>query len=162
VGSFPNWDRWGEWNGMYRDTIRRWVKGDGGLKKELAQRLSGSSDLYHINNRKPYHSLNFITAHDGFSLRDLVTYNMKHNEANGYGRTRFHPPCNFVIDGIECDQITTELRWIPPGLASGRYLNVCSWCTCTHPPRPPHQVSDCLLTVDLDTFTLRPCPRGER
>jgi isoamylase len=83
VGSFPNWDRWGEWNGRYRDVLRRFVKGDGGLKSELACRLSGSADLYHNNNRKPYHSLNFITAHDGFTLRDLVSYNDKHNDANG-------------------------------------------------------------------------------
>ena len=83
VGSFPNWDRWGEWNGKYRDVLRRAIKGDAGLKSELASRLSGSSDMYHVNNRKPYHSLNFITAHDGFTLRDLVSYNEKHNDANG-------------------------------------------------------------------------------
>ena len=82
VGSFPNWDRWGEWNGKYRDVLRRAIKGDAGLKSELASRLSGSSDMYHVNNRKPYHSLNFITAHDGFTLRDLVS-NEKHNDANG-------------------------------------------------------------------------------
>ena len=83
VGSFPNWDRWGEWNGKYRDAIRRFAKGDGGLKKEFAQRISGSSDMYRVNDRKPYHSLNFITAHDGFTLRDLVSYNSKRNHANG-------------------------------------------------------------------------------
>ena len=83
MGSFPNWDRWGEWNGKYRDVVRRWIKGDGGLKSEFAKRISGSSDMYHVNNRKPHHSLNFITAHDGFTMRDLVSYNLKHNDANG-------------------------------------------------------------------------------
>eukprot|EP00899_Mesostigma_viride_P015107 jgi/Mesvir1/23598/Mv18284-RA.1 len=85
VGSFPNWDRWAEWNGKYRDCIRRFVKGTGGQKKELATRLSGSADLYNTNKRKPYHSINFVIAHDGFTLRDLVSYNYKHNEANGEG-----------------------------------------------------------------------------
>ncbi|KAJ7542657.1 hypothetical protein O6H91_09G005600 [Diphasiastrum complanatum] len=83
VGNFPNWDRWGEWNGMYRDAIRRFVKGDPGMKSSFATRLSGSADLYNVNKRKPYHSINFITAHDGFTLFDLVAYNEKHNDANG-------------------------------------------------------------------------------
>lgn len=174
VGSFPNWDIWGEWNGKYRDDIRRFIKGDPGafhwiwvalalnssfyathetdsasypllkkldlcmclvpdmsytlphrvwqdesifnccicsielyllvpvilarvllhhynvlfpngigMKKVIATRISGSADLYQKNNRKPYHSINFVVAHDGFTLRDLVSYNSKHNEANG-------------------------------------------------------------------------------
>lgn len=72
VGSFPNWDVWAEWNGKYRDDLRRFIKGDAGMKRALATRLAGSSDLYQVNNRKPYHSINFIIAHDGFSLYDLV------------------------------------------------------------------------------------------
>lgn len=83
VGSFPNWDRWSEWNGIYRDDIRRFVKGDAGMKQALAQRLCGSADLYHQNDRRPYHSINFIVAHDGFTLHDLVSYNSKHNDRNG-------------------------------------------------------------------------------
>ncbi|XP_044511105.1 isoamylase 3, chloroplastic-like [Mangifera indica] len=83
VGSFPNWDRWAEWNGKYRDDIRRFIKGDAGMKGTLATRVSGSADLYRVNNRKPYHSVNFVIAHDGFTLYDLVSYNNKHNEANG-------------------------------------------------------------------------------
>ena len=83
VGKFPNWDRWSEWNGVYRDVVRRFVKGDGGMKKALAQCLCGSADLYQTNNRKPFHSINFVIAHDGFTLRDLVSYNQKHNSANG-------------------------------------------------------------------------------
>ena len=81
VGNFPV--GWAEWNGMYRDTIRRYVKGDGGQVAELGYRLTGSSDLYAASGRRPFASVNFITAHDGFTLHDLVSYNRKHNEANG-------------------------------------------------------------------------------
>jgi len=83
VGNFPV--LWTEWNGKYRDCVRRFWKGDGGTVGELASRLAGSSDLYAHNGRCPSASLNFITAHDGFTLRDLVSYNHKHNEANGEG-----------------------------------------------------------------------------
>ncbi|KAM1292708.1 hypothetical protein PS1_020000 [Malus domestica] len=85
VGRFPNWDRWAEWNGKYRDDLRRFIKGDSGMKGSFATRVSGSADLYKVNKRKPYHSVNFIIAHDGFTLYDLVSYNFKHNEANGEG-----------------------------------------------------------------------------
>jgi glycogen operon protein len=81
VGNFPV--LWSEWNGRYRDCVRRFWKGDGGTVGELASRLAGSSDLYAHNGRRPGASINFITAHDGFTLRDLVSYNHKHNEANG-------------------------------------------------------------------------------
>lgn len=81
VGSFPAYGRWAEWNGKYRDAIRRFLKGDHGLAWEVAERLQGSPDLYW--NRGPTASINFITAHDGFSLYDLFAYNYKHNEANG-------------------------------------------------------------------------------
>ena len=81
VGNFP--PGWAEWNGRYRDTIRRYWKGDGGQVAELAYRLSGSSDLYEGGGRRPHASINFVTAHDGFTLHDLVAYNQKHNEANG-------------------------------------------------------------------------------
>ena len=81
VGNFPV--LWTEWNGKYRDTVRRFWKGDESQVAEMAYRLTGSSDLYKPNGRRPYASINFITAHDGFTLRDLVSYNQKHNEANG-------------------------------------------------------------------------------
>jgi len=81
VGNFPV--LWTEWNGKYRDTVRRFWRGDGGTVSELATRLAGSNDLYAHSGRRPYASINFITAHDGFTLRDLVSYNDKHNEANG-------------------------------------------------------------------------------
>eukprot|EP00252_Welwitschia_mirabilis_P008381 TRINITY_DN2017_c0_g1_i3.p1 TRINITY_DN2017_c0_g1~~TRINITY_DN2017_c0_g1_i3.p1 ORF type:complete len:717 (+),score=131.78 TRINITY_DN2017_c0_g1_i3:57-2207(+) len=85
VGRFPNWDRWAEWNGKYRDDVRRFIKGEAGMKGSFATRLAGSSDLYQTNARKPFHSINFVIAHDGFTLYDLVSYNCKHNELNGEG-----------------------------------------------------------------------------
>lgn len=81
VGNFPV--LWSEWNGIYRDNVRRFWKGDLGLLPDFNTRLSGSSDLYKDDGRKPYASINFITCHDGFTLEDLVSYNEKHNEANG-------------------------------------------------------------------------------
>ena len=82
VGDFPGY-RWSEWNGRYRDVIRRFVRGDGGLVGEVATRIAGSSDLYESSGRLPSSSINFVTCHDGFTLRDLVSYNNKRNEANG-------------------------------------------------------------------------------
>lgn len=82
VGSFPGY-RWAEWNGRYRDSIRRFVRGDGGLLGEVASRIAGSSDLYAAGGRLPINSINFITCHDGFTLKDLVSYNRRHNETNG-------------------------------------------------------------------------------
>jgi glycogen operon protein len=83
VGNFPV--GWAEWNGKYRDEVRSYWKGDGGLVDELAYRLTGSSDLYERGGRRPYASINFVTAHDGFTLTDLVSYDQKHNEANEEG-----------------------------------------------------------------------------
>ncbi len=80
VGRFPV--GWTEWNGKYRDAVREYWKGEGGKLGELAYRVSGSSDLYETSGRRPYASVNFVTAHDGFTLRDLVSYDQKHNEAN--------------------------------------------------------------------------------
>jgi len=80
VGNFPV--GWAEWNDKYRDTMRSYWRGDGGVIGEFAQRLTGSSDLYNRSSRRPYASVNFTTAHDGFTLEDLVSYNEKHNEAN--------------------------------------------------------------------------------
>jgi isoamylase len=83
VGSFPAWQRWAEWNGKFRDDIRRYIRGERGLAGVLATRLAGSSDLYQQSGRAPYHSINFITCHDGFTLYDLVSYNRKYNIENG-------------------------------------------------------------------------------
>jgi len=81
VGNFP--PLWSEWNGKYRDTVRDYWRGTDQTLGEFANRLTGSSDLYALTGRKPYASINFVTAHDGFTLHDLVSYNEKHNEANG-------------------------------------------------------------------------------
>jgi isoamylase len=83
VGNFPV--LWAEWNGRYRDVVRRYWKGDSGVTSDFAFRLCGSSDLYGNSGKKPTASINFITAHDGFTLNDLVSFNEKHNEANGEG-----------------------------------------------------------------------------
>ncbi len=83
VGNFP--PKWSEWNGKYRDTVRDFWRGEAGTVGELASRLTGSSDLYQADGRHPVASVNFVTAHDGFTLRDLVSYEEKHNEANGEG-----------------------------------------------------------------------------
>jgi glycogen operon protein len=80
LGNFPV--LWAEWNGKYRDNVRRFWKGDGGTVSEFATRLSGSSDLYQDTGRSPHASVNFLTCHDGFTLQDLVSYDAKHNEAN--------------------------------------------------------------------------------
>jgi glycogen operon protein len=83
VGSFPAYGRWTEWNGKYRDDMRKFLKGDMGMVGAVAQRIQGSPDLYAWGGRGPTASINFITCHDGFTLADLVSYNDKHNEANG-------------------------------------------------------------------------------
>jgi isoamylase len=81
VGNFP--PRWSEWNGKYRDSVRDFWRGEGRSLGEFAHRFTGSSDLYQNDGRRPFASINFVTAHDGFTLRDLVSYNEKHNDANG-------------------------------------------------------------------------------
>ncbi len=85
VGHFPYGRRWSEWNGLYRDQVRRFWRGEEGMAGPLATRLCGSPDLYETSGRSPQHSINFITCHDGFTLWDLVSYNVKHNEINGEG-----------------------------------------------------------------------------
>jgi isoamylase len=85
VGHFPSWSRWAEWNGRFRDDIRRFIRGDNGMISALATRLCGSPDLYETSQRQPYHGINFVTCHDGFTLADLVSFSRKHNEANGEG-----------------------------------------------------------------------------
>jgi isoamylase len=85
VGTFPAYKKWAEWNGKYRDDIRKFIRGDPGMKSAFATRIAGSQDVYGPSGRKPYHSVNFVIAHDGFTLADLVSYNEKHNNANGEG-----------------------------------------------------------------------------
>lgn len=87
VGSFPSWNRWAEWNGKYRDDMRRFLKGDSFMLHAAAQRIMGSPDLYPPEGRGSNASVNFLTCHDGFCLNDLYSYNAKHNEGNGWGNT---------------------------------------------------------------------------
>lgn len=100
VGNFPV--LWAEWNGRYRDTVRAFWRGDPGTIAELGFRLTGSSDLYESDGRRPHASINFVTAHDGFTLNDLVSYNHKHNEANGEGNRdgeNHNLSYNFGVEG---------------------------------------------------------------
>jgi len=87
VGTFPAWNRWAEWNGRYRDDLRSFLKGDGGFARDAVQRISGSIDIYNPELRGENVSVNFLTCHDGFTLYDLYSYNMKHNEANAWNNT---------------------------------------------------------------------------
>jgi len=111
VGNFPL--EWSEWNGRYRDCVRRFVKGDPGTVPELATRLSGSADLYSDDGRTPYSSINFVTCHDGFTLLDLVSYAEKHNEANREENRDGNPnndSCNWGIEGPTDDADVQRLR----------------------------------------------------
>ncbi len=99
VGGFP-W-QWAEWNGRYRDAIRRFWRGDEGLTGEVATRIAGSSDLYERSGRRPFASVNFITAHDGFTLQDLVSYEQKHNEENKEGNEDGHDQNHSTNCGTE-------------------------------------------------------------
>ncbi len=111
VGNFP--PRWTEWNGKYRDTVRDYWRGEPGSIGEFAARLSGSSDLYESDGRAPYASINFVTAHDGFTLRDLVSYNDKHNEANGEGNNdgeSHNRSWNCGVEGPTDDPDVLKLR----------------------------------------------------
>jgi glycogen operon protein len=111
VGNFPI--GWSEWNGKYRDTVRRFWKGDGGVASEFATRISGSSDLYEWSGRRPHASVNFITCHDGFTLNDLVSYDQKHNEANGEDNrdgANDNDSWNCGVEGPTDDPKVNELR----------------------------------------------------
>ncbi len=111
VGNFPV--LWAEWNDQYRDTIRRFWKGDEGQVSAMGFRLTGSSDLYGAGGRRPFASINFVTAHDGFSLHDLVSYNQKHNEANGEENrdgTDHNLSWNCGAEGPTDDPIILRLR----------------------------------------------------
>ena len=111
VGEFPG--LWSEWNGRYRDTMRDFWRGEPGTLDEFASRLSGSSDLYAHSGRRPMASINFVTAHDGFTMRDLVSYNEKHNAANGEGGAdgeSNNRSWNCGVEGVSNDPTIIELR----------------------------------------------------
>jgi isoamylase len=111
LGNMP--PGWAEWNAQYRDTVRRFWKGDTGLVPEMASRLAGSSDIFGYRGRRPWSSINFITAHDGFTLHDLVSYEHKHNEANAEDNRDGHEPnfsWNCGVEGPTDDPGITGLR----------------------------------------------------
>jgi glycogen operon protein len=113
VGTFPAWGRWAEWNGKFRDEVRQFLKGDAGMTSALATRMLGSPDLYESSAREPYHSINFVTCHDGFTLNDLVSYDQKHNEANGEGNrdgANDNNSWNCGVEGPSNDAAINELR----------------------------------------------------
>jgi isoamylase len=112
VGNFPI--RWAEWNGKYRDTVRRFWRGDSGQVPELASRLAGSSDIYEPSGRGSYASVNFVTAHDGYTLYDLVSYEQKHNEANGEENRDGHNDNisrNWGVEGDTQDEAILDQRF---------------------------------------------------
>jgi isoamylase len=111
LGNFP--PGWAEWNGQYRDVVRRFWKGDEGLVPDMASRVAGSSDIFGFRGRRPWASVNFITAHDGFTLHDLVSYNDKHNEANGENNRDGHDAnfsWNSGAEGPTADPAIVSLR----------------------------------------------------
>lgn len=113
VGTFPAWGRWAEWNGVFRDDVRKFVKGDAGMTSAIATRLLGSADLYETSAREPYHSINYVTCHDGFTLNDLVSYNEKHNLENGENNqdgTNANWSWNCGAEGPTSDAAINELR----------------------------------------------------
>ncbi len=112
VGSFIG-DRWAEWNGQFRDDIRRFIRGDDGVVKKAASRIIGSPDIYQNPEREPNRSINFINCHDGFTLNDLVSYNQKHNEDNGERNkdgADENYSWNFGVEGLTDDQAIEKLR----------------------------------------------------
>ena len=112
VGYFPGY-RWAEWNGRFRDDIRAFVKGDQGIVSKVAARIAGSADIYQSDGELPINSINFITAHDGFTLNDLVSYNGKHNEANGENNndgTNDNISWNHGVEGDTDDPDISALR----------------------------------------------------
>ena len=127
VGSFPSWKRWAEWNGRYRDDMRRFLKGDDFLSQAAARRITGSPDLYDPVFRGRNASVNFLTCHDGFTLYDLYSYNEKHNEVNGWGNTDGADDNNSWNCGVEGD--TTD----PSVLALRRkmMMNACAVLMCS-------------------------------
>jgi isoamylase len=113
VGSFPSWGRWAEWNGRFRDDVRQFWKGSPNLVQALATRFCGSADLYSGSGRAPHHSVNFVTSHDGFTLSDLVSYDEKHNEANGERNrdgTNENDSWNCGVEGSTQDPEILKLR----------------------------------------------------
>ncbi|MDR0272896.1 MAG: glycogen debranching enzyme, partial [Clostridiales bacterium] len=126
VGSFPSWNRWAEWNGKYRDDLRRFLKGDKWLVKAAMDRMSGSPDLYNPSYRGDA-SVNFITAHDGYTLYDLYTYQIKHNESNGWDCTDGTNDNNSWNCGFEGETDDAEIN----ALRNRLIKNACATLMCS-------------------------------
>ena len=133
LGNFP--PGWAEWNGQYRDVVRRFWKGDSGLVADVASRVAGSSDIFGYRGRRPWASVNFLTAHDGFTLHDLVSYNGKHNEANGEDNRDGHD-ANFQLE-LRCRRTRRRPgdQWLArPTKAQPSGSCCCRWgCRCWSP-----------------------------
>ena len=126
VGTFPAWNRWAEWNGRYRDDMRRYLKGDEGMAQAAALRLSGSKDIYDTNARRDA-SVNFLTCHDGFTLHDLYAYNEKHNEKNGWNNTDGANDNNSWNCGVEGETDDPEINALRCRMARNAFaLLMCS------------------------------------
>ena len=126
VGSFPAWNRWAEWNGRYRDDMRRYIKGDEGMAQAAALRLTGSKDLYDTQARRNA-SVNFLTCHDGFTLHDLYAYNDKHNEKNGWNNTDGANDNNSWNCGVEGETDDPEVNALRQRLMRNAFaLLMCS------------------------------------
>ena len=130
VGSFPSWSRWAEWNGRYRDDMRRFLKGDGGMAGTAITRITGSRDLYDPTHRGISASVNFITCHDGFTLYDLYSYNMKHNEKNGWNNTDGDNNGNSWNCGVEGATDSAEIE----GLRRRMVKNAFATLMCSRGP----------------------------
>jgi glycogen operon protein len=112
VGRFPG-ERWSEWNGVFRDDIRRYWRGDAGMAGSFASRLCGSADIYEHSGKAPLHSINFVTCHDGFTLNDLVSYEVKHNQANGEDSRdgcNNNSSCNYGFEGVTDNPVIQKVR----------------------------------------------------
>lgn len=130
VGSFPAFNRWSEWNGRYRDDIRRFLKGDGGMAATAITRITGSKDLYDSAHRGASASVNFLTCHDGFTLYDLYSYSTKHNEKNGWNNTDGDNNGNSWNCGVEGDTEDPEIE----GLRHRMVKNAFATLLCSRGP----------------------------
>ncbi len=130
VGSFPSWSRWKEWNGRYRDDMRRFLKGDAGMASTAITRITGSKDLYNPDYRGNSASVNFLNCHDGFTLYDMYAYNMKHNEKNGWDNTDGDNNANSWNCGIEGETDDEKIKLLRRRMIK----NACATLMCSRGP----------------------------
>lgn len=152
VGSFPSWSRWAEWNGRYRDDMRRFLKGDGGMAGTAITRITGSRDLYDPAHRGISASVNFLTCHDGFTLYDLYSYNMKHNEKNGWGNTDGDNNGNSWNCGAEGATDDPEIE----GLRRRMVKNAFATLMCSRGPAMfLQEMNSAIHSLEITTLTVR-------